>query len=399
MSFVYRVLAWVFTVFHVLTFPLISLVTVGRVTCAPLDRVTLSHFDEVTYTPANPNATPEARALMRWLWEQYGNFTISGQYVSPFEDYTRERFLDEEGNLCVLRTNEMTAIYNLTGQLPAVIGLDFVGVEFPDQWDDWVMQLAMQWHERGGIVTFCWHWLMPRDIYAEYRSRWSDWSTFTPDETNFDLTAALADENSVGYALLIDGIHQVAQQLLVLQQAGVPVLWRPLHEAAGGWFWWGSSGRESYLALYNLIYERLTYYYGLNNLLWVWNAQHHQWYPGDHRVDILGDDPYAVAHLGWLYALDPARRIRFRYTRRASPNKMIAMTENDTLPNLDIMWHQNTRWLMFVTWDRERLLLPDPDNQPWGHLPEFSGRYDRASRKIRTYNDPRVITLDRVNWQ
>jgi mannan endo-1,4-beta-mannosidase len=177
------------------------------------------------------------------------------------------------------------------------------------------------------------------------------------------------------------------------------VLWRPLHEAAGGWFWWGAHGREAYLELYQLLYERLTYEYGLNNLLWVWNAQHHRWYPGDDRVDILGDDPYAVGHIAWLYAIDPARSIRFRYTRRASPNKMIAMTENDALPNLDFMWQQNTRWLMFVTWDRDRLLMPDPDNQPWGHLPVFSGRFDRASRVIRTYHDPRVITLDSIHWQ
>ena len=400
MSILFRVLAVFFGVFQALLFPLTGLLTVGHFNTAALDRVPASHYREVSYTPVNPNATPEARALMRWLWEKYGNFTISGQYVSPYQDYTRDRYRDEDGNLDVRLTNEMRAIYDLTGRRPAVIGLDFTGVEFPDQWEDWVTQLAIQHHELGGIVTFCWHWLVPRDIYAppEERNRWNDYSTFNPD-TNFDLRVALADENHPGHAWLLHGITQVAQQLLVLQEAGVPVLWRPLHEAAGRWFWWGAFGREAYLELYNLIFDRLTYVYGLNNLIWVWNAQHHRWYPGDDRVDILGDDPYALAHIGWLYVLDPARSIRFRYTRRASPNKMVAMTENDALPNPDFMWQQNTRWLMFVTWDRERLLLPDPDDQPWGHLPVFSGRYDCARRKIRIYNDPRIITLDRTDWQ
>jgi len=75
------------------------------------------------------------------------------------------------------------------------------------------------------------------------------------------------------------------------------------------------------------------------------------------------------------------------------------MTENDKLPNLGLMWAQNVKWLMFCTWDREKLLKPDPDDQPWGYLPAFSGEYDRAQTVYAVYNDPRVITLEKVNWQ
>ncbi|MCL2107135.1 MAG: hypothetical protein FWH26_08785, partial [Oscillospiraceae bacterium] len=101
----------------------------------------------------------------------------------------------------------------------------------------------------------------------------------------------------------------------------------------------------------------------------------------------------------WLYPIDPARATRFKYTRRASASKMVGMSENDTLPNMDIMWRQNVKWLFFCTWDRERLLKPDPDNQPYGLLQECSEKYNSYERLHRVYNDPRVLNLDQLDWR
>jgi len=334
---------------------------------------------------------------MAWLKAQCGKRTLSGQFVSPYEAYGTPRFRDDNGKLDIRLSNELLAIHKVTGQYPAMVGLDFTGVEYQDngQWEDWVTRLALQYHELGGVVTFCWHWQVPKDI-TKPQAEWSRWdSTHTPGETNFSLKAALADKESPGYAWLLHGIGAVAAQLQILQDAGVPVLWRPLHEAAGGWFWWGGDDPGPYLELYNLLYDKLTGEYGLHNLIWVWNGQNPKWYPGDGRADILGDDPYPPKT--WLHAADPAKSLRFKYTRRASSVKMVAMTENDTLPNLNLMWNQNVRWLAFCTWDRERLLKPDPDDRPYGHLPEFSGEYDCAKRVRAIYNDRRVLTLDQMN--
>lgn len=38
---------------------------------------------------------------------------------------------------------------------------------------------------------------------------------------------------------------------------GVPVLWRPLHEAGGKWFWWGSHGASVTIKLYDIMFNRL----------------------------------------------------------------------------------------------------------------------------------------------
>lgn len=115
---------------------------------------------------------------------------------------------------------------------------------------------------------------------------------FNTEAANIDLTKIMNGENKEGYDLLMKDIDAIAQQLLILQEAKVPVLWRPLHEAAGGWFWWGASGPDAYKKLYILLYDKLTNDYGLNNLIWLWNGQDKDWYPGDAYVDIIGEDIY-----------------------------------------------------------------------------------------------------------
>jgi len=39
-------------------------------------------------------------------------------------------------------------------------------------------------------------------------------------------------------------LDAVAAELKLLQDVRVPVLWRPLHEANGRWFWWGDIVRR-----------------------------------------------------------------------------------------------------------------------------------------------------------
>jgi mannan endo-1,4-beta-mannosidase len=74
-----------------------------------------------------------------------------------------------------------------------------------------------------------------------------------------------------------------------LRDAGVPVLWRPLHEASGNawhtpWFWWGAKGAEPYKKLWNMMFDRMNNYHGLNNLIWIysinWDNKDSSWYPG-----------------------------------------------------------------------------------------------------------------------
>ena len=44
-------------------------------------------------------------------------------------------------------------------------------------------------------------------------------------------------------------MDQVAEELKKLQEANVPVLWRPFHEFDGGWFRWGKGGKDNFIKL------------------------------------------------------------------------------------------------------------------------------------------------------
>jgi mannan endo-1,4-beta-mannosidase len=64
-------------------------------------------------------------------------------------------------------------------------------------------------------------------------------------------------------------IDTIAVQLKKLQSKGIPVLFRPLHEAEGGWFWWGAQGPEPCKKLWRILYQRLTHHHRINNLIWM----------------------------------------------------------------------------------------------------------------------------------
>jgi len=44
----------------------------------------LSVFSSIAATPVTPNASPEARALLNYLYSVYGKKTLSGQMWAPW---------------------------------------------------------------------------------------------------------------------------------------------------------------------------------------------------------------------------------------------------------------------------------------------------------------------------
>lgn len=345
-----------------------------------------SHYDNVDTTPINPDASPQARALLAYLGSIYGEYTLSGQYINEYESFHSPTYQvdpnDPNSPYTVFKINELQAVYGVTGKHPALLGLDISGTECGNPC--YSVEQAIEWHKAGGIVTICWHWLVdnfdgkPRAFYT--------------DQTDFDLAAALADKNSAQYKGLIADIDKVSESLKVLQQAGVPVLWRPLHEASGGWFWWGASGIRAYKELWDLLYDRMTNYHGLNNLIWVYNGQSPFWYVGDSKCDIIGDDPYYPDNSRFAYLLDPANRWKFWVNYLTSRKKMIAMTENDFVPNIKNAYARNARWLTFCTWCREFVCEMDGIST----TPNYGSPYTTAKELKTAYSNDHVLTLDEM---
>ncbi|MFI1192324.1 glycosyl hydrolase [Micromonospora sp. NPDC020750] len=315
---------------------------------------------QVTGALVNPDADAPARALMRYLTAHYGTDVLSGQ-----QDMGGVRWLEEN-----------------VGRAPAIAGLDLMDYS-PSRVERGTtsteVENALAWDARGGIVTFAWHWNAPSGLIDTPGKEW--WRGFYTDATTFDVAAALADPNSADYRLLIRDIDAIAVQLTRLRDAGVPVLWRPLHEAEGGWFWWGAKGPGPAKQLYRLMYDRLTDHHELTNLIWVWNSISADWYPGDDVVDVVSVDSYpAVGDHG------PLSGSYDRLVSLGGDRKLVALGEVGPIPDPELTRVYRADWSWFVTWSGDFLT---------------DGRWNSLDFLRRVYrDDPHVLTLDELgDWK
>uniref|UniRef100_UPI003AF78A83 glycosyl hydrolase n=2 Tax=Ruminococcus sp. TaxID=41978 RepID=UPI003AF78A83 len=349
---------------------------IDKIKITPAPAIDLSQY-EVSNQLSNPNASDEAKRLYNFLTDVYGKYTISGQFSG-----------DNEGKDC----REFKEIKKHTGKTPAILGLDVSNLSnsalsHGAGGGDMVPLQAMDWYNNeNGIVSLCWHWYAPDKNLEKNGGAW--WQGFYSEYTDFDLAKALSGEDKEGYDSIIADLDHMAGVLKELADANVPILWRPLHEAAGdpkypgnAWFWWGSAGKDAYIQLWKLMYDKFTNEYGLNNLIWVWNAQNPDWYPGDEYVDIMGYDCYPAerdsSSQKWYYDLVKSS---------TSTKKIIAMTENGSMFDPDGAFNDGTRWAWFSTWNGEFCIK---DKQ-------LSDQYTTFDEWNKIYNSERVLTLDEL---
>ena len=324
---------------------------------------------KVEPTLVNPNADENTKRLYKFLCDIYGKYSLAGQYA-------------DEGRA----SSEYEKITAKTGKTFAVLGLDVSNYSLGSKAhgaESKTVEYAYDWYKNaGGIVQLCWHWTTPED-YAVNAGDQPWYSSFYKEGSKLDLDKIMNGEDDAAYQLLMDDIDNMANELARLRDAGVPVLWRPLHEAAGGWFWWGNCEPESYKKLWNVMYDKMTNEHNLTNLIWVWNGQDPAWYPGDETVDINGWDIYAGNHV------DSSQSGRFddMATNYGTKTKLIALTENGCVMDPDKVFNDNARWLFWGTWS-------DPFTMKLGVV--INDEYTTVELLTKAYNHERVLTLDEL---
>ena len=266
--------------------------------------------------------------------------------------------------------NEISWLYERTGKKPALLGLDFMDHtgSIPPDWinNPAIIQDAIEWKNSKGIVALCWHWRDPSHNTPE----------FYTNRTNFD-PRRIFEPQSSDYAAMMRDMDIIAGYLKVLQQNGVPVLWRPLHEASGRWFWWGSQGPEACKKIWEIMFDRFTNEHGLSNLIWVWTSEANNdalnWYPGDEYVDMIGLDIYDEGNHGsQMLAFEEFKKI---YQGR----KMLALSECGSIPAMDAMRRDRAIWSFYMPWYGTHT-----KNASWNSVNDW----------ITSFSDPDVITLD-----
>ena len=266
-------------------------------------------------------------------------------------------------------------IYGMTGKHPALAGYDYIFLQYsptPDNWS-WkvnyedISAAKEQW-ANNGLVSFMWHWNVPTSEEAWNNGKNGNFEgyNFYCKDTAFSIERALT-EGTWEHDFILQDIEKVAGYLKLLQAEGIPVLWRPLHEAAGNytlygsngaWFWWGRGGAEPCKALWKLLRDKLEGEYGLDNLIWVWTldatvgaeADYAKWYPGNDLVDIVGVD---------IYAEDTEAKAR-QYQAAVTLSggrKLVTVSECGNIPDPEKCIVAGQTWSWFLTWDLESYKL------------------------------------------
>ncbi len=305
----------------------------------PLVALALCSCANPTSNPADlPKFSPEAERVMAFLDSIYGQKTLSSTMANVSWN-----------------TAEADLIDSTFGKHPAIIGLDYIDI-YTDldtsananrPYDDF--SVPQSWWDAGGLVSVCWHWFVPKSPTSSER-------TFRPD-TQFRVSNMLSDSTWEN-AIMLRDLDLVANRLSQFRDANIPVLWRPLHEAAGNtviggepWFWWGNSGAESYVALWRYMHDYFRSK-GLNNLIWIWSTEtgihgdslacDSTWYPGDEYVDIIGRDSYHKDASQCLAEYDAIRK--------TFPSKTLALSECGDVASVTEQWVAGARWAWFMPW-------------------------------------------------
>ena len=305
-------------------------ITPGGIKNFAIDYIRIEPYAEpgVAANLITPNPSKEAVNLYNYLKQTYCKKIHSGATAITSS-------LDEEN-----------WIFQQTGKYPALAGFDFMNHNRNYTWEkknDLVIN-AKYWWSQNGMVNCHWHWRDPLKNNDAFYSMATSYS----ERTSFDVSK-ISDKSSVEYAAMITDIDTIANYLRQLRDAKVPVLWRPLHEASGKWFWWGYKGADATKILWKVMFDRLVKYHGLNNLIWIWtsdvNSDNLNWYPGDEYVDILSMDIYPTngdfSSQGTNF-----NKLKADFEGR----KLITLSENGSIPDPDNLVKDKAGWLWFMPW-------------------------------------------------
>jgi mannan endo-1,4-beta-mannosidase len=309
--------------------------------------------------PVDPSATPGARDLLDLLYDLSGRRLLSGQHNQPVHGSSWTRRL-----------------HDLTGSEPALWGQE-IGFSAPGTLDgvdrrEPNLAEAVAWDRRKAVITYTWHAVCPPD---DEPVEFDGGIIRDLPAADFD---AVLDPGSTLHVKWQAQVDVAAGLLGRLQDAGVPVLWRPYHEMNGPWFWWGGQP-ERLRALWRQLYERLVSHHGLHNLIWVWNpnsaydraAPFAPYFPGHDVVDVLAVDSY-----GGHY-----EREHYDALLELADGRPVGLGEVGDLPGADVLDDQ-PRWCWFMAWAG---VVTD------ANTPE---------QIKRMYADPRVVTLDAMpDWR
>jgi len=246
--------------------------------------------------PVTPGASPEAVELLKFLYAISGHQTLSGQHNFPAD-----------------KDKHTAAAAKVWGKIPAIFGKDWGFAREGDKDSAYVrndiVEELKEHYRNGSLLVMCWHEVPPTAnepvTFMGRRGGGAATNLANLQTVQGQLTEAQYKD------LLTPGteLHQhwcaqvdaIVPYLKKLEEARVPLLWRPFHEMNGTWFWWGGRrGEFGTAAMYKMMFDRLVKFHKIKNLIWVWNVDRpegtslkfEECWPGSEYVDVLSLDCY-----------------------------------------------------------------------------------------------------------
>jgi len=285
--------------------------------------------------PVTPNASPQAKNLLCYLYQQYGNHVLSGQ---------------QEANWNANPTN--ISWYNSNGmKSPAILGSDFMytnGVSCSSVTPSTTRAIAY-WNA-GGLIMFRYHMGLPgagltcKDDCYKDAPNCAEPSGGAPSAAFFTnvVTAGTPENTSLNAKL-----DYVAVQIKAMEDANVPIILALFHETQkNSWFWWGmTSSGASFIKLYTYAFDYLTKTKGLTNIIWLMpfsGQPSSDFFPGPTIVDFSGGDTYGS---------DQPFKSLYSSCKSFMGNTMpIALHETGLIPTPSAMFPTSAPWILFNIW-------------------------------------------------
>ena len=324
-----------------------------------LDYIELTEYEaspwSISPKPVTPEPTESAQKLYNFLLENFGKHVISGVMTDrPFENdgkYTPQDFSTQ---------TELKYIHDASGKNVVLVGFDFMHTTGKNSEELWFqgythasLEMAKAVWKAGGIPQFNWHWKDPMHEVEAFYTKSSGNTPYTEFSIGkaYDESTGKWKTESDEYKAIMRDMEMVADSLLTLQKESVAVLWRPLHEASGKWFWWGTDGAKPCVALYKLMFDLFVNKKGLHNLIWVWTTDEAtdalDWYPGDEYVDVVGRDyyyyPREANHSSLVGSFETVKEM-------FGGRKIVTLSENGSVPYPDEMKADGANWSWFMPW-------------------------------------------------
>ena len=273
-------------------------------------------------------------------------------------------------------TNEMESV---TGKIPGLWSGDFLfQADNIENRSIMINEAINQW-KKGAMVNLMWHACSP--IYEE-PCEWDNGKGVMSSMTDEQWNQLITDGTQINsnWKARMD---KIAVHLQVLEDNGVEVLFRPLHEMNQGKFWWGGRpGPNGTAKLWQITHDYMTKTKGLSNLIWVWDMQDFgslqsdltTYNPGENYWDVLALDVYDGS--GYTTA-------KYTAVLAAAKGKPIALGECEKLPTAAQLASQ-PKSSFFMGWSE--LVFKNENNTP-----------AQLNALMKAAN---VITLDEMpGWQ